>query len=666
MPTRIGKLKVIIPIAALQEFEQKKDRARLRAKDMRGGRGYMEDRVNRPRTPRSASSSDLEGVLQSLHHAPYSALRDVENRPLTTTGGENAPPLSLTITRAQPDPFAPGSQVLLTIPVAWDVSEFMSPSTRKIAAEDFLLRRVHQELRNRPPLNFGAIEVLSVSQHVLERSALTIVAPAAAHQAAASIMLSCRVQIPGPRRMLDANLLHKLFFGTLVPAVVDGLQLRPRLPELTVHVDSVEDQEWLRQQLAPSGLVGFVANGSVLPRRAGDGETSMLSAGDEAAALVVPFVSPTDMEVSFMLPRQQRIISGMGIRPGLTLLVGGGFQGKSTLLRALEVGVYNHVPGDGREFVVIDPSAVKIRAEDRRSVQGVNISAFITRLHCSTTSFCTNDASGSTSQASNMIEAIELGSKVLLLDEDTCATNLMYRDAAMSQLIPQDSESITTLLQRLPQLLATGTSLIVVAGGSGQYFAHAMSVVAMEAFVPRNVTRRAKEIAEAAQQLSYVSREGTATELDFYNSSRHLDFTATFRQLQKLEVDCGSVGGGQGQQRKGGLRVRAHGVRGIAVGTTEIDLNCVEQVVEAGQVTSIGACLAWLIDNVPSVKAMPMSAAVVQMSQVLFRSRLRLSTPSLSAPQGFLSMPRQFEIGAALNRLRTLRAIPTVDTTPKR
>lgn len=70
----------------------------------------------------------------------------------------------------------------------------------------------------------------------------------------------------------------------------------------------------------------------------------------------------------------------MGIPEGVTLIVGGGFHGKSTLLQALERGVYHHIAGDGREMVITRQDAVKVRAEDGRNIEKVNISAFINNL----------------------------------------------------------------------------------------------------------------------------------------------------------------------------------------------------------------------------------------------------------------------------------------------
>lgn len=270
------------------------------------------------------------------------------------------------------------------------------------------------------------------------------------------------------------------------------------------HVETVEDADFLRKQLVEKNLVAFVANGAMLPRRSG------VDARPLSSENVVPFQSPPSLEVEFECPNQGKI-SGMGISKGVTLIVGGGYHGKSTLLKAIELGVYNHIPGDGREFVVTDPTAVKIRAEDGRSVAGVDISPFINQLpqERSTTQFTTENASGSTSQAANIMEALEIGIKndkpeevattapILLVDEDTAATNFMIRDRRMQELISKEGEPITPFIDKVRQLYTDyQVSTILVMGGSGDYFEVADKIIAMENYQAKEVTEKAKEIAE--------------------------------------------------------------------------------------------------------------------------------------------------------------------------
>jgi predicted ABC-class ATPase len=229
------------------------------------------------------------------------------------------------------------------------------------------------------------------------------------------------------------------------------------------HVETNEDADYLRGKLREMGLAAFIADGAVLPRRSGV-DPRPLTTGR-----VIPFQSPPSLRVEVELPNRGRV-TGMGIPVGITLIVGGGYHGKSTVLNALELGVYNHVPGDGRELVVADPGAVKIRAEDGRRIEKVDISTFIRGLPFGqdTTAFCTDNASGSTSQAANIIEALEVGATLLLIDEDTSATNFMIRDERMQKLVPKEFEPITPFIDKAGQLFRDyGVSVILVIGGSG-------------------------------------------------------------------------------------------------------------------------------------------------------------------------------------------------------
>jgi predicted ABC-class ATPase len=272
--------------------------------------------------------------------------------------------------------------------------------------------------------------------------------------------------------------------------------------DLWTHVRSVEDQQTLRGLLQEAGLVGFVINGAMLPRESGASDRPLRS------KQAVAFQSPESLQRSFTLPHAGEVV-GKGVPKGVTLFVGGGFHGKTTLLKALEVGIYNHVPGDGREFVVLDANAVKIRAEDARSVVQCDLSAFINHLpfQQDTTRFSTADASGSTSQAANILEALEVGATTLLMDEDSCATNFMLRDGKMQQLVAKEKEPITPFLAKVQALYTQhGVSSVLVIGGAGDYFSVADCVIMMDAYVPRDVTAEAKAI---AKQYEAVHQEAT-------------------------------------------------------------------------------------------------------------------------------------------------------------
>src|SRR5699024_7822594 len=261
--------------------------------------------------------------------------------------------------------------------------------------------------------------------------------------------------------------------------------------EIENAVQLADQQEAIRAEMRKNDWVSFVANGSILPRGSGISNRPLKDA--------VPFQSPTENEVTIEIPHQTAPIKGMAVEKGITLIVGGGYHGKSTILEAIECGVYSHTKGDGREYVLTDPDAVKIRAEDGRQITGVNISPFINNLphKQDTTYFSTENASGSTSQAANVMEALEGGASTLLIDEDTSATNFMIRDHRIEQIVMRDKEPITPFLDRIGVLRdELGIATILVMGGSGAYFSVADNVIMMDEYVPGNVTEKAEEIME--------------------------------------------------------------------------------------------------------------------------------------------------------------------------
>ncbi|NES70380.1 MAG: ABC-ATPase domain-containing protein, partial [Okeania sp. SIO2D1] len=404
------------------------------------------------------------------------------------------------------------------------------------------------------------------------------------------------------------------------------------------HVETVEDADFLRKQLVEKNLIAFVANGAILPRRSGVDPRPLSSEN------VVPFESPPSLEVEFECPNQGKI-SGMGISKGVTLIVGGGYHGKSTLLKAIELGVYNHIPGDGREFVVTDPTAVKIRAEDGRSVAGVDISPFINQLpqERSTTQFTTENASGSTSQAANIMEALEVGIKndkseeiattspILLVDEDTAATNFMIRDRRMQELIAKEGEPITPFIDKVKQLYTDyQVSTILIMGGSGDYFEVADKIIAMENFKASEVTEKAKEIAEK------------------YVTGRTSEGGENFGEIRGRIPLPESLDPSRGRRD---VRLKVRDVDEVVFGSEDVDLSSVEQLVSKDQLTAIGAAMVY-------AKKQYMDAERT-LSEVVDAIMADIESKGLDVlvpfPQGDLAIFRRFELAAAINRLRTLK-----------
>ena len=348
--------------------------------------------------------ADLAHLLQSIDGRNYGSYHDLEREWRQET-------FTLRIGRAQSDPFAPPTRCQVRIPASQFVQSWPSstlPHAGRVAASDFLLRHLYQTCQSlgadqslrssgggwSGPKG-GDLQILEPTQHVLEQSAVQIVQTD--DQAPPEVVLQMTINLPARGRTI-LGLAARQILCTILPQLVAAVAALPTEP-LWQHVNSCQDQVWLQQQLSANGLVAFVPNGAVLPRRSGVDDRPLMDA--------VTFTSPQSLQRTFVLPQTRQTITGMGIPDGVTLICGGGFHGKSTLLRALQWGIYPKVPGDGREFCVVRPRAMSIRAEDGRLVQAVNIADFLSDLPGNskdTTCFSTENASGSTSQASNIAE----------------------------------------------------------------------------------------------------------------------------------------------------------------------------------------------------------------------------------------------------------------------
>ena len=459
-----------------------------------GDVGAANEGVERPwskEDTRAATHLELNQRLHELDGRAYPAYRDVEGFSYQFDQG-----FSLVLDRAQTDPFAPPSQMRICSSKTLSNFTFVGLETkvRRIALADLLARKFWEAVHERgldevkQSSNYhgekgGQLNIERPTQHVLERSS-AVVFPTG------EVEVRFVLSLPGVGRSILGARCADLMCVTLPNIVIRTLTPNAlNAEEVLAHVNSVEDQECLRQQLHGLGLIGFVRNGAILPRRSGDDDRPL-------AAGAVPFQSPPSLEVEVKVPHRG-VLRGMGVKPGVTLIVGGGFHGKSTLLSALQTGVYNKIPGDGREFVCVVEDAVKVRAEDKRSVASVNISCFLNNLPMgkSTVDFSTQDASGSTSQASNIMEALELGTRAVLIDEDTCATNFMIRDYRMQLLVHKDKEPITPFILKVRQMASElNTSTICVVGGAGAYLEVADTVIMMDSYEPKDVTDQAKTI----------------------------------------------------------------------------------------------------------------------------------------------------------------------------
>lgn len=563
------------------------------------------------------TASDLRNLLRQIDYKGYPAYKD-------TRGCYTFGTWQLSIDHVQGDPFAAPSKVSVRVAgkQAGFPAELYRNSYQRIALQDYLLRQFGRQLeklsfRAKGSGKSGLLAMSRPGQEVLERTASQI------EPETGNLTVRFEVGFPANGRTVNARELEKIFFE-LLPECVEQTLFAKALDMKKVRqaVFLAEDQQYIREQLKPQGLVAFVADGSILPRESGVSGRPMRDA--------VPFVTPPSLKVTMELPHRGTI-TGMGIKKGITLIVGGGYHGKSTLLKALELGVYNHIAGDGREYVICDETAMKMRAEDGRSIRKVDISMFIRNLPNgkNTEAFSTEDASGSTSQAANVVEAMEAGCMTLLMDEDTSATNFMIRDELMQRVVNRESEPIIPFIDRVEELFRVyGISTILVAGSSGAYFHKADCILQMKQYEPVDITELAKNEAAAYPIVTAPEKEHRALE---ENRVAKPDMSLRNDDRMKLKV---------------------MGKDGFSFNRETVDLRYVEQLTDTEQLAALAYLLKYaelhLFDGKKNLKEV-----VEKLEQKLMTEGLAAVCESSYVPTG-LAMPRKQEIFACINRYRKL------------
>ncbi len=531
----------------------------------------------------------------------------------------------------QGDPFASPSRIRCIIEPAHSrlqPSWFQQP-WRRIALEDYITRVISSAIRNlgRTSKGSGKSGLWAIDcpgQEVLERTTVRVTP-----EHGLDIRLS--IGLPAAGRRILGKLAADMFTQQLNRILEQSLNAlhHNHAAGLERHLHCSDIQQTIRDYIRDHQLTAFVANGSLLPRQSGISDLPL------DAKQIVRFKSPDSMKITIPVPHMGQI-SGMAIKQGITLIVGGGYHGKSTLLKALEKGVYNHIPGDGREYVITEHTAVKIRAEDGRSITKVNISAFINHLpfQQSTTTFSTDNASGSTSQAANIIEALEMGTDTLLIDEDTSATNFMIRDARMQKLVSKHKEPITPFIDKIKSLHQQhGVSTILVLGGSGDYLDVADQVILMDTYEPVDVTAEAKRIVEQTGQ------------------TRTYEGGVDFGQIDGRFIQWHLLDPIKKQRDK----ADAKGLHTVQFGETFIDLSYVEQLIDPSQTRCIANMLLFLAKLKRMNKALTLKNSIQMLYDEIHSNGLEHISPYKGKHPGDMAMPRPMELAAAINRLRTLR-----------
>lgn len=393
---------------------------------------------------------------------------------------------SLEFLHVQGDPYAPASRVLVktSLQTLGYGPEWGSSFERRLALSDFLLRRLGEAVSERYPEKDAAVVFAVPGPEMVVRNSLWI--------DNGDLRACLQVRLPGDGRKIQAESAAEILtmvLPDLVSTLYNNGTRQPGgvCPELFAHYQVLADRACVLGELESRGLVAFVPDGAVLPRESGISERPLLNA--------VPFCAPQEMAVTLNVCGRE--VRGMGIPRGVTVITGGAFHGKSTLLQALVRSVYPHVPGDGREGIVVDPVAVRIGVEDGRSVRNTDLSLLVRDLPggVSTRDFCTLSASGSTSEAANLLEAMEFGCRTFFIDEDSSAVNFLIRDSRVRALLGDDREPLIPLADRIREFANLGCSFVVVAGACGDFLGLADNIIVMADYKAECANGRASGIA---------------------------------------------------------------------------------------------------------------------------------------------------------------------------
>ncbi|MFC1560962.1 ABC-ATPase domain-containing protein [Candidatus Latescibacterota bacterium] len=559
----------------------------------------------------------LKRKLESIDDEDYGAYQSL-------IGEYDLSKYKLIIDQIPKDPYAPPHTGIYRIQVRPGDEQVINlkidSKINEIAFRDFLARCFYDASQKvskgrRGTGYSGIITINQPGQSILERSCVVINDNI--------IEVRCFLGLPASGRKINVKVAEDMLFKEL-PEIVNLSLFKDNINSNTLnkHIEITEDAEYLRNKLDSLGIVSFIANDSILPRESGSSDKPMNK------ELVVPFVSPESLSVEIKLPHAG-MVKGMGIPEGVSLIVGGGYHGKSTLLNAIELGIYNHIPGDGRELCVSLPQTIKVRSYSGRYIIKTDISPFIRNLPLQkdTMSFSTENASGSTSQSASIIEAIEVGANVLLMDEDTCATNFMIRDKKMQQLVHKADEPITTYIDKVKQFYSEKKiSTILVLGGVGDYFDVSDQVIQMIKYEPFDVTHKAHEISRISPTKRTIEDEGHP-----FHTKERIPFPESINP-------CNEYG------KKG---IYTSEVHRLTFGKNNIDMTDLEQLIELSQTKAIGYAMDYArkyMDKKSSLKEV-----IVHVMNDIEENGLDILSNKIS---GNFAWFRGLELALTFNRLR--------------
>ena len=532
---------------------------------------------------------------------------------------------ALEFLHVQGDPYAPASRVVIkaNLSMLGYAGEWGGEFERRLALSDFLHRKLSRLVKERYPEKDAAIVFDTAGPEMLVRNSLWI--------DNGELRACLQVRLPGEGRKIQAEVAAEILTMVLPDLVSAGLYYdKSDESSLQDYYRVLAERKAILAELENRGLCAFVPDGAVLPRASGLSEMPLEGA--------VPFAAPEQMAVTLNVCGRE--IRGMGIPKGITVITGGAFHGKSTLLQALIRSVYPHIPGDGREGIVIDESALRVGVEDGRSVRGTDLSMFVRDLPggVSTKDFNTLSASGSTSEAANLLEAMEAGSRTFLIDEDSSAVNFLIRDIRVRKLLGDDREPLIPLTDRIREISAQGYSFILVAGACGDYLDIADNIVIMANYKAECAKTSGSAASSVAEEPSGPKQSIVAQR----------SFTAYMQPLQKSVRPTSQV------ERQ--VKVKLAGDTLLQIGFLVSDTSRLNTLVDKQQRFGAGFLLLNLLQNAASNAETSGSASADSIAATIQKLYEKIQNVGFrNLPQGMsreMSLPRVVDIACVAFRLR--------------
>ena len=554
------------------------------------------------------TQKDLEKQLTQINKKGYKTYQQLKNI-------YQYPTYTLHLDYIQKDPYAKPSKAHITIKQDTHKipEKLYNTPPRKTALETIITQKFHQETLKHKYNHKAKITIPHNNQEILIRNNIEITKE--------KLTIYFNIGLPANGRRINSQEAQKLL-NSILPQIIKNTCNYQKYDKeyLLKTVITNEDATYIRNNLKQKKIVTFIANNSILPRKTGNNDKPLKTAK--------PFKTPETLKQEYITNNNTKII-GMGIPEGITIIIGGGYHGKTTLLESIQNGVYNHIYQDGREYTITDKTATKIKAENGRNIEKVNINSFISNTpnNINTKQFTTNNASGSTSQATNLIEAIEAGSKLILIDEDTSATNFMIQDPLMQEIITTQKEPITPLTDQIQNIKKQNISIIIVTGGTSQYLKYADTIIQMDNYQAQDITQKVKKILTKKKQ-------------NYKPIEKKLEYTT-----RKPAKNCINPYKGRKKVTKN------KELNTILFGTEIIDIKDIEQLICHDQAQTISIILDYItkyIDSKTSIKEI-----ILQVDKDIQEKGLNI----LSKNNHSLVYVRPIDIAAAINRIRSLKIV---------